>query len=659
MEERKDNFNENSAIEKVENASLTTETAPPAKRKPSVKKANVAKKKTENGKKAEKPTEKTNERIREEKARAKYAAAEAKKKKQAEAKKKREQAKKAKIEAKKAKAAARKEKRRSLKELRLAKKEERIKRREFLKNESKEDREKRLAAEKQAKLKIKAQKAERRAELKKAKAERKAELRKAKAERAAEMKRQKQAAKHERKMKKAETRERRGRENRSRGVGGWLAAVISLGCSVLVLGSVLALSLFTDVLSFGKTSGGTEAAERAFYDLVGYVDNIETNMSKLFVASDSESRQKILGDLMVQSNLADSSLAALPVMDESKHYASKYINQVGDYAKYLNNRLIDQQTLTNEDMERLVELYNVNTDLKEALTALSARVNEEYDFDLLKDNNANDIIIAQFNDFEKGAVDYPEMIYDGAFSDGVNDKEVKGLSGEEIDETVAVEKFKEIFSEYGELTPSVTGMTENSEIICYNVTSMTEGGEIYAQISRVGGKLVMFNAYRECGETKLSEEECIAKAGEFLEKLGYKDMKCVWNYSSGGTEHLNFAYTENGVIMYPDLVKINVCMETGTVTGLDADNYYINHTDRLVGKAKHDIGEAFDKVNVKLDVRDERVAVIPLGNGRETLAYEFIGTYNGSVYYVYVDANTLKEIEIYKVVDTEQGRLLM
>ena len=31
MEERKDNFKENSAIEKVENASLTTETAPPEK----------------------------------------------------------------------------------------------------------------------------------------------------------------------------------------------------------------------------------------------------------------------------------------------------------------------------------------------------------------------------------------------------------------------------------------------------------------------------------------------------------------------------------------------------------------------------------------------------------------------------------------------------
>ncbi len=637
MEERKDNVKENSAMEKAENAALTNETAPP-KRKTNAKKAQTEISK--NGKKTSEQKAKADERKREEKAKAKLARKEEAKKKKEEAKKKRERARQAKAE-------ARKKKYESLKEMRIAKKEERLKRREELKHESKEERQKRIASEKQAKLKIKAEKVEKKAELKKAKAERRAE-----------MKRQRREAANERKAKRAEERAKR-KENRSRGLGGWLAAVISLGCSVLVLGSVLALSLFTDVLNFGKKDGGTEAAERAFYDLVGYVDNIETNMSKLFVSGDSESRQKILGDIMVQSNLADSSLASLPITDESKYYTSKYVNQVGDYAKYLNNRLIDGQTLTNDDMERLVELYNINTDLKEALTTLSVRIGEEYDFSILKDNNANDIIIAQFNDFEKGAVDYPEMIYDGAFSDGVESKTAKGLTGEKIDEAKALEIFGEVFKDYGEGKPAVTGKTENSSITCYNISAMTEGGEIYAQISEVGGKLVMFNAYKTCEEVKLSDEECIESAHTFLEKLGYKDMKCVWNYASDGTEHLNFAFTEDGVIMYPDLVKVNVCMETGAITGLDADNYLLNHTDRLMRKAKHTIGEAFEKVNVNLDVKDERVAVIPLGNGRETLAYEFIGTHNDSVYYVYIDANTLKEVQIYKVVNTEQGTLLM
>ena len=652
MEENKDFVTENSAFEKVENAGKKTADKPQSDTRE--KKSTVKKSAVKNGKneKKDKQTKKTPKEKREEKAKAKLAAKEEKAKaklaaKEAKAQRKAEKKKKAE-KMKKAKAAAKKKKYESLKEMKIAKREERLAKKQALKNESKEEKQKRLAAEKQAKLKIKAEKANK-----------KAELRKAKAERKAEMKRQKEENKHQREVKKAEMKERRGKDRRSRGVGGWLAAVISLGCSVLVLGSVLALSLFTDYIDFAKNKDVTANAERAYYDLVGYVDNMETNMSKLFVSSDAESQQRILGDLMVQSNLADSSLAALPITDESKYYTSKYINQVGDYAKYLNNRLIDEETLTNDDLDKLTELYNINVDLKTALTTLTSRINENYDFKLLKENNSSDLIISQFNEFEKGAVDYPEMIYDGAFSDGVNDKKVKGIDGEEVDEIQVVEKFKEIFADYEIEVANVTGMTENSNITCYNVDAMSKDGEIFAQFSRKGGKLVIFNAYRECKEVKLSEDECVEAAGQFLEKLGFDGMKCVWKYSSNGTEHLNFAYTENGVIMYPDLVKVNVCMETGKITGMDADNYYINHTERVLGKAKFTLGDAFDKVSEKLDVSEERVAVIPLGNGNETLAYEFIGTFNDSTYYVYLDADTLKEVEIYKVVITEEGTLLI
>ena len=71
------------------------------------------------------------------------------------------------------------------------------------------------------------------------------------------------------------------------------------------------------------------------------------------------------------------------------------------------------------------------------------------------------------------------------------------------------------------------------------------------------------------------------------------------------------------------------------------------------------MGEAAEKVNVKLDVTEENVAIIPAGNGKERLAYEFVGTYNGSTYYVYIDANTLKEADIFKVVMTNEGTLLI
>ena len=45
---------------------------------------------------------------------------------------------------------------------------------------------------------------------------------------------------------------------------------------------------------------------------------------------------------------------------------------------------------------------------------------ENYDFKNLAENNANDLIVKQFNELEKSAVDYPQMIYDGPFSDGLD-----------------------------------------------------------------------------------------------------------------------------------------------------------------------------------------------------------------------------------------------
>ena len=319
---------------------------------------------------------------------------------------------------------AKKRKAESVKALKIQKREERLAKKEALKHESKEERQKRLAAEKQAKIKIRADKAAAKADLKKKKSERKTEKNRLKAERkaaVARMKAERKAAvarmKAERKAEKSKAKNTRKSERQKtrakRGIGGWLAAVISLGCAVLILGSLL-------TVQFIGVGGGSHPAMNAsantarnFYDFVGYVDGMETDMSKVFVSTDNGGRQKILTELSLKSNLADSALAQLPIADESKYYTSKYINQVGDYAKYLNNRLINGDSLTKDDLDNLQKLYEINVNLKSALSTLAAGVGENYDFKNLAENNANDLIVKQFNELEKSAVDYPQMIYDG------------------------------------------------------------------------------------------------------------------------------------------------------------------------------------------------------------------------------------------------------
>ena len=60
-----------------------------------------------------------------------------------------------------------------------------------------------------------------------------------------------------------------------------------------------------------------------------------------------------------------------------------------------------------------------------------------------------------------------------------------------------------------------------------------------------------------------------------------------------------------------------------------------------------------------MDVRTVRLAIIPNDYVGESLAYEFMCVSNGATYYIYVNAETGKQINILKVVETDDGNLLM
>lgn len=642
----------NKSVDKADNAKKSV-------RKEVKKKSTANQKKIAREKAAEKRMQLKKEReekkraLKEEKAAKKAAAKEARQQKFSAEKQ-------ARIKKAAAKKQAKKRKAESIKALKIKKREERLARKDRLKNESRAEREARIAAEKQAKIKVKADKAAAKAEFKRAKAERRAENKRIALEKRENAKRYKAEKRAERKENRAARRERSKSEKRKRGIGGWLAAVISLGCTVLILGSLLTLSVFTDYVGAHPANDASATAARNFYDFVGYVDGLETNMAKVFVSSDDNGRQRLLGEIVVQSNLADNSLAQLPIADESKYYTSKYINQVGDYAKYLNNRLIDGQKLTKDEYAELRRLYDINVNLKSALSTLSANIGEDYDFKNLTENNANDVIIAQFNELEKSAVEYPQMIYDGPFSDGLDAVKPKGVSGEEVGKDAVKEEFGRQFAAYKVTKTEVTGVTENTRFACYNVLANTEeGGDVLAQYTVQGGNLLNFTAHKDCGEVKVDEDECESNAVEFIKSLGFKNMKRVWRYTSGGAEYLNFAATIGKTTVYPDMIKVTVCRETGRVTGFDAEEYYLNHTERGEFRAAHTLAEALDKVDAKLDVTYSGKAIVPVGNGKESVAYEFAGTEGGQEYIVFINANTLKEIKIYKVVNTEEGRLLV
>ena len=85
----------------------------------------------------------------------------------------------------------------------------------------------------------------------------------------------------------------------------------------------------------------------------------------------------------------------------------------------------------------------------------------------------------------------------------------------------------------------------------------------------------------------------------------------------------------------------------------------MNHELRQIETPKYTLEQAYDKVSEQIKVLSSSVAITPTGGGQERLSYEFIGETENGTFYIYLDANSLKQTDIFKVVETEQGRLLI
>ena len=64
-------------------------------------------------------------------------------------------------------------------------------------------------------------------------------------------------------------------------------------------------------------------------------------------------------------------------------------------------------------------------------------------------------------------------------------------------------------------------------------------------------------------------------------------------------------------------------------------------------------------LNQDFVVEEVRLALIPKGNDKEVLTHEISGENQDGLYFVYINATTGQEEQIFKVIDTEQGQLLI
>lgn len=438
---------------------------------------------------------------------------------------------------------------------------------------------------------------------------------------------------------------------------GFITAVVILGSAALILGGALTYTLITPSENDLALESGYE---KSFYGAVTHVDNMDLNLSKVIVAADKRATQKYLVDATVNAELCENDLQELPLPDESKYYTTKLVNQVGDFCKYLNNKIIDGQSITEEEYEDLERLLAGVLELKASLNDILSEMGEFSFTSLEKDG----IVLKDFDELQNLSATYPELIYDGPFSDARDDEESPAmLSGDELSKELVGERFSEIFAPYGLEDAKFSGEV-HGDVEGYSYTGTVDGKQVFAILTKAGGNLAVYtatgDAYVSDGEEdeKATDGE-IAAGLAFLNRLGYENMKAVWSTAVGGYAVMNFVTEADGVIFYGEMVKVKVERATKKVVGIEAYAYLKNKKERSAPVARVSEEDAAGNLSAKIDVASVRLAVIPLGETAEELCYEFMGTYGGTTYYIYISALDGRQKEMFKVVEGTEGQLLM
>lgn len=434
-----------------------------------------------------------------------------------------------------------------------------------------------------------------------------------------------------------------------------IGVAVALGTSAIVGLSVALYFSQQTIQSQAQYLNVMEAQyNRAYYDLLDSTNDLEVKLKKLSVAGTAEKQQSILYEVWGASNVAQSSFPSFDNKSDGLMKAQQFVNQLGDYSHTLALRLADGQSLSAEERETLGKLSGMVAQLKQSLLEIKTGLDEGRSFVSGQDELQIVDMEGAFDNFTDPSVEYPQMIYDGPFSDAVQNPEVKGYTGEAIDENKGIEKIKKYFA--GKTLSDINYIGEttgNIKTLNYNLT--INGNSAFIQLNKNGGQLVAFNMINEkdVEASKLSPYEQSLK---FANSVGYKNMQVVWSASSNGVQFVNLAPVIDKVIIYPDMVKIKIDSESGQVIGFDAMHYAFNHTKRTIPAPRISVDEARSVVSLK-PVSEGRLALIPIRESKEVLTYEF-ECENGGTYYVYIDALTGQEAEILYVIDTDHGTVL-
>ena len=433
---------------------------------------------------------------------------------------------------------------------------------------------------------------------------------------------------------------------------------IRLYASVLIL--VLFSAFVINAQKASELSRQLNAdAERSLSTLEACMSSINTNLTKGLYANTTPMLSSMAISLTRDAASAKNSLSALPLSDTQLDNMLKFLSQVGAFVSTLDRKLSLGEPITSEERNQLKQLIDVSQKLLSELDTITQGVEDgsvsfkQAGSTLQKSTDQSMQIGSAFGDAEQTLTDYPTLIYDGPFSDHILNQSPKTLEGKS---DISKEKALEIASDFIGIDKSTLRFDSETNGVIETYNFFVDS--INISVCKKGGAVLYLLGSSNAGESVITPEQAVENAKNFLSAKGYENMKESYYSTQDGICTVNFAYEDEGVICYPDLIKLSISLETGNIISFDARGYIMNHTDRPPVQSKISADEAKMSVSDYLTVMSSRLAIIPTDYKTEKTAYEFhCKTPDEQEVLVYIDVLTAKEDDILLLLYSDGGIL--
>lgn len=361
-----------------------------------------------------------------------------------------------------------------------------------------------------------------------------------------------------------------------------IARIVSFSLAIIaVLGAA-------DLIYMRKLSRAENFIEygyrQAVEELASSADKISSTLTKGLYSASPAMMTRLSNELLSEASTAKNALTKLPVYNSNLERTEKFLTQIGNYASSVSAAAARGEETSYDDYSRLSALCQNAKELSKQLWELQSRfLSDDKTITQLFadiDSGGQSFITEGFAKLEDGFSSTPKLIYDGPFSDHILERTPRLIQGANaVNEDDARRRAAQYCGMEDWQLKSVEGGEQGKmPSYCFRADG------IYCAVTQKGGYISYLIKSREPRTSKITPAEAEVYARSYLDSLAIGGMQKTYYETYNNVCTINYAYEDNGVTCYTDLIKISVAMDNGEILGFDARGFIVNHHERNLGE---------------------------------------------------------------------------